>query len=930
MSPTTHPSTRFLEPLIHLIGQISFQNKLRLTAAVFGLPLLAAAGAILYELNSKLDALEQEHAAIQVQLPTLSLLAAASQLAATRSGQESGVTGIDQLASRDAVRATGWLKDARSALTSLGGNIADSSLSRGLVEASEQGKLIETGSSDALAEWVAATATRLDELNESAGLLNDGDAQTSRLLDVLTIHLSGLMRTTATAARIGTETLVKQSLRGSRRNDLTLARGDYNALVTYSLENLRKVGQAHPPFAERLEATGGTLNTAYLSVQEMITTKMIDTMDFDLAPQRYLEITGKAFDDTLVAAKTVSETVDTLMASRLSSLYWQRNLVIVAMLAVGGLVLVAFLSAYISIMRGLHGLAAAVKTMADGDLGARINVTTRDELGTVGKQFNEMAARLAERTVQLREKTHEIEAMLANMPQGIFTITPSGQIHEEYSAYLETIFATGHIAGRDAMNFLFEFTDTAANDRDQVSASVSSCLGEDRMNFDFNEHLLLREIRRTLPDAAPQYLELAWSVICDDEDHVERVMVCVRDVTILRQIEAEAQQQRRELAIIGEILAVKQEKFHEFVASSRNFLEDNGILLRSAVAATPVLVKQLFRNMHTVKGNSRTYGLTQLTHRVHEAEQSYEVLRQDETANFDAELLLNQLAEVSSCLEEYAHINETKLGRRGPGRRGSAEKYLMVERDQIGQLLAECDRARGRAEQAPEALRVVSDALRLLGTERVDDMLSGVLDSLPSLAAELGKPAPQIVIEAKGIHVRNQMTDLLRNAFMHLYRNSLDHGLELPAERLAQGKPAAGCVLLRVTVESGRALFKLSDDGRGLALAYIRRKAVDKGLVADAGELDDAATAQLIFASGFSTAAAVTEVSGRGVGMDAVRDFIERESGSLHIEFTDQRVGSDYRAFETVISLPAHVVVTSTATEAAGPALATPVLTRAA
>jgi len=213
----------------------------------------------------------------------------------------------------------------------------------------------------------------------------------------------------------------------------------------------------------------------------------------------------------------------------------------------------------------------------------------------------------------------------------------------------------------------------------------------------------------------------------------------------------------------------------------------------------------------------------------------------------------------------------------------------------------------------------VEAELNLIGTEPAQEILDGVFDSLPALAKELGKEPPKLSVIDHGIQVRNQITDLLRNVFMHLYRNSLDHGLEPAAVRIAQGKPAAGRIQLELSLTNEHLEFRLKDDGKGLALGYIRQKAMSRGLLSEGEAVADETVADLIFAAGFSTASAVTEVSGRGVGMDAVQSFIKREGGEIKLSLTDANVGADFRQFETIIRLPAKFAVRSQAAAAEKP-----------
>ncbi|MEJ5370169.1 MAG: chemotaxis protein CheW, partial [Bryobacteraceae bacterium] len=126
----------------------------------------------------------------------------------------------------------------------------------------------------------------------------------------------------------------------------------------------------------------------------------------------------------------------------------------------------------------------------------------------------------------------------------------------------------------------------------------------------------------------------------------------------------------------------------------------------------------------------------------------------------------------------------------------------------------------------------------------------------------------------------------LHDPLVHMLRNSMDHGLEPPAEREAKGKPAAGRIRLAASHQAGMIVIEISDDGRGLDRDRIFRKAVERGLVAPDAKLSDHEVFHLIFEPGFSTAEQVTDVSGRGVGMDVVRKHIHKLRGRIEIVST--------------------------------------------
>ncbi len=152
------------------------------------------------------------------------------------------------------------------------------------------------------------------------------------------------------------------------------------------------------------------------------------------------------------------------------------------------------------------------------------------------------------------------------------------------------------------------------------------------------------------------------------------------------------------------------------------------------------------------------------------------------------------------------------------------------------------------------------------------------------LAAQLGKQV-RIEMEGKETELDKTIVEAIKDPLTHLVRNSVDHGIESPDARRAAGKPAEGCLLLRAYHEGGQVNIEITDDGGGLNLDRIRKKAVEQGLlpVDQAARLSDRDAAQLIFAPGFSTAEKVTSVSGRGVGMDVVKTNIERISGTIDL-----------------------------------------------
>ena len=146
----------------------------------------------------------------------------------------------------------------------------------------------------------------------------------------------------------------------------------------------------------------------------------------------------------------------------------------------------------------------------------------------------------------------------------------------------------------------------------------------------------------------------------------------------------------------------------------------------------------------------------------------------------------------------------------------------------------------------------------------------------------------------------NQIGDPL----VHLIRNSIDHGIEPRDVRIARGKPTAGTVRVGARHEGSHIVIAVEDDGGGLNVEKIRAKAIERGLLpSDVGEISKQTAIDLLFQPGFSTASVVTDISGRGVGMDAVKSVIESMSGTIEIETEPEKY------LRTVIKLPLTLAI---------------------
>ena len=207
-----------------------------------------------------------------------------------------------------------------------------------------------------------------------------------------------------------------------------------------------------------------------------------------------------------------------------------------------------------------------------------------------------------------------------------------------------------------------------------------------------------------------------------------------------------------------------------------------------------------------------------------------------------------------------------------------------VRLEQIGQThrLAEL------TETLEQMDRVTTDLQNIVMKVRMVPV-SAVFNRFPRMVRDVSKELNKeinLTIEGEETELDRTVIDEIGDPIMHLLRNSLDHGVEHPDDREAKGKPRTGEVGLIARHEGNNVVIMVTDDGAGINADVIRRKAVEKGMISqeEADKLDDADAVRLIFLPGFSTADKITDISGRGVGMDVVRSKIEALSGHVDVE----------------------------------------------
>ncbi len=360
------------------------------------------------------------------------------------------------------------------------------------------------------------------------------------------------------------------------------------------------------------------------------------------------------------------------------------------------------------------------------------------------------------------------------------------------------------------------------------------------------------------------------------------------------------------------------------------------LVMESRGSVEPGLMPALLRAAHTIKGNSAMVGYEHVVDAAHEIEDTLEQLR-DGTIECSREIVTTLLDGVDSLrvlvAEGPTQGRPLRPSGEGPAEDSVARRTtLRVDVGRLDTLLdltGEITISRGRLSQLVSNVAGADAALAttLWQLEQLHAALQGevmalrmvplgpVLDAqqraVRDVAVKLDKDV-RVIVAGHDVEVDTSIAEGMRDPLTHMVRNAVDHGIEPAAERLAAGKPAHGTVTLRASHQGGMVTIELADDGRGLDRDRIIAKAEAAGLRANAAALADDDVFALIFESGFSTAAEVTSVSGRGVGMDVVRRHVEALRGTIEIASVPGR-GTTF-----TIRLPLTVAIISGFTVAVG------------
>lgn len=509
----------------------------------------------------------------------------------------------------------------------------------------------------------------------------------------------------------------------------------------------------------------------------------------------------------------------------------------------------------------------------------------------------------------VKEKTEDITLIMNNIEQGICLVRGDEDItiSSDYSRYLSRIVLNDDLAGKNFVDSIFVGSSIDGDRLNQLKSTLCSIMGESSLAFDMNSHLLVSEFERKNGEGRDEIFTVQWTPVADEDDHIKVMLVVITNETNIRNLQLDAKSKQLDLKMLGELVSISENSFKAVVANFRKLIEEIDDNLGKADRVNLVDVQDLMRAVHTIKGMARTHGLTELATAAHEAEDA--ILAQIRSSQvLLSKSLSKEIELIHIALNSYVKLGDDKLGRRQ-----SADRRSLLNSGLAGSCLKQLKEIEAMLTPG-ESSKAVTDIrnflLKSVGNS-LEDILREHVRSIASLAKELGKAPPQIHFDDPDRVLFLQHSELLLSSvFTHLMRNSVDHGIEQAETRRLSGKAPEGSITISVRQNLDDVQIELFDDGAGLDLADIREKAIGAGFLVDGKDLRKRDLAELVFESGLSTARSASEISGRGVGLYAVRSYLQREQGNIHLRFDSGPRKPDGApvAFRFVISLPKSMV----------------------
>jgi HAMP domain-containing protein/HPt (histidine-containing phosphotransfer) domain-containing protein len=530
-----------------------------------------------------------------------------------------------------------------------------------------------------------------------------------------------------------------------------------------------------------------------------------------------------------------------------------------AMDAITALILI--LIARLQIINPLAKVAEGTHRLEKGQLDSRVDIKSRDEIGQLARAFNAMGAAIADREQRLEAARKSLRDLFDHMRQAIFAFGHDGRIVGEASRQATHLFGHEQLEGMQVGSLLYPEATEFDIEAQAFSEWIRAAFAVREDEWSDLASLAPSEVLIRRGDREPILLVLEFRPVAK-RGKINRIMLLATDVSEQRNLELQAQSREldhaRQMAAMRRLLAGGPQVFVTFVEGARQRIARCLEIIGSSVRnLTSSEIDELFRHVHTIKGEAKALDMRDLEAESAKLEEELDELR----ARARGEGFATTGSVHSGLLANFARATDALD-------RGCE---VFVAASPTGE--AALDQVTVQRSDVLELLSVVGDRNDALGqvtarlaSRPLGESTANLLDLVPTWADREGKVA-RLQVEGREVRVQPSLARVLGAVLTHLIRNAIVHGIEPPDARTAAGKPAGG--VIRVAGEESKlgTIVTVEDDGRGLDTAQIAERAAALGQEVVRGLPPQ----ELAFLPGLSTAGRPGELAGRGVGLYAVR-----------------------------------------------------------
>jgi two-component system chemotaxis sensor kinase CheA len=533
----------------------------------------------------------------------------------------------------------------------------------------------------------------------------------------------------------------------------------------------------------------------------------------------------------------------------------------------------------------LNRLNKGVRKLAANELAHKVDDSAKDELGILATNVNVMSSNIEmimddielmnqELDKKIDDRTRSINALLNNAAEGFLSFGEDLKINDEYSAECKNIFGKD-IGGLDFVDLMVQ-NDPAKSEL--YHKTIHDILTEEN---DFKKEILMELLQNEF-------------VIADKDIHIQykliengtKMMIILNDITEQRKLEKKMQLEKETLRMTVKAVtnyADLMDVIRDYDDFNKNEVEE--ILGKNE--RLEKIIDDVFRPIHTFKGLFSQLGLVNVTRILHDLETNITKIR-----NNASDYTIDDLQELFEKVNlRYAINKDIKILEHTLGKDFFKNtNQLSIEKDKIDELENLANEILKNSEK-----NLIVKKIKELKYKNLKDFLIGYKDLIERLSQTLEKPIRPFMITGDDVLVDPERFSSFTKTLVHVFRNSIDHGIEDLDGRYDAGKEEEANIGCNISLRNEHITISISDDGAGINLERVKAKAISLGMFREEQmkTMPKKDIINLIFSDSFSTADEVTDLSGRGVGLSAVKHELEKIGGRLEV-ITSEGEGSTF------------------------------------